>query len=118
MRNAAMVQVNCEGCKASFSARVADRKRGWGRFCSKSCKAVKQEKRTGQFSHYLQGKRSPEGSNRWTDDDGNGKARRWQPGGRSVVSTIDRHTGDVSNEHFDRHGFSVGIEMTFGEDDF
>lgn len=31
-------------------ARVADRKRGWGRFCSKSCKAIKQEQRTGQHA--------------------------------------------------------------------
>ena len=30
-------------------ARTADRKRGWGRFCSKRCKAMKQEKDTGQY---------------------------------------------------------------------
>lgn len=28
-------------------ARVADRKRGWGKFCSKSCKAIRQTQRTG-----------------------------------------------------------------------
>lgn len=33
------VNVRCEHCDGLFSARVADRKRGWGRFCSKSCKA-------------------------------------------------------------------------------
>lgn len=35
----AKVGVRCENCKVSFLARVADRKRGWARFCSKSCKA-------------------------------------------------------------------------------
>lgn len=39
------VQVNCKTCKQPFMARVADRKRGWGKFCSKSCKAVKQTQR-------------------------------------------------------------------------
>ena len=43
------VQVKCEGCGIMFEARVADRKRGWGRFHSKTCKAVHQEKRTGQY---------------------------------------------------------------------
>jgi hypothetical protein len=45
---AATVDVSCAWCKGTFSARIADRKRGWGKFCSKSCKASKQEKRTGQ----------------------------------------------------------------------
>lgn len=44
------VEVKCERCKTPFLARVADRKRGWGRFCSKSCKAVRQEQRTGQYA--------------------------------------------------------------------
>lgn len=39
----------CQGCKLDFEARTADRARGWARFCSKSCKAVKQEQRTGQY---------------------------------------------------------------------
>lgn len=43
------VQCNCEWCKKPFTARTADRKRGWGRFCSKRCKAMKQEKQTGQY---------------------------------------------------------------------
>lgn len=48
----ATVRVKCErkACRAEFTARVADRKRGWARFCSKSCKAIKQEQRTGQFA--------------------------------------------------------------------
>jgi len=48
----ATVEVQCSNkrCKVPFIARVADRKRGWGRFCSKACKAVEQEKRTGQFA--------------------------------------------------------------------
>lgn len=46
--------VKCKRCRCEFQARVADIKRGWGKFCSKSCKAVKQEQRTGQYKAYLQ----------------------------------------------------------------
>jgi len=35
--------VDCAQCKANFKARVADINRGWGKFCSKSCKAIHQE---------------------------------------------------------------------------
>lgn len=38
----ARVGVSCACCGNKFEARVADRKRGWGKFCSKSCKAIKQ----------------------------------------------------------------------------
>ena len=46
------IEVRCDNakCGAVFVARAADRKRGWGRFCSKSCKAAEQEKRTGQHA--------------------------------------------------------------------
>ena len=37
-----MVDRNCKGCSRPFKARAADVKRGWGLFCSKSCKAMKQ----------------------------------------------------------------------------
>lgn len=35
-------QYACKCCKQPFTARVVDRKRGWARFCSKRCKAIKQ----------------------------------------------------------------------------
>lgn len=35
-------QYKCKCCGDVFIARVADRKRGWAKFCSKSCKAKKQ----------------------------------------------------------------------------
>lgn len=47
------VEVNCKQCDEPFAARVADRKRGWARFCSKRCKARHQEKHTGQFKQLL-----------------------------------------------------------------
>ncbi|MGP5296764.1 hypothetical protein ACTXL0_07010 [Psychrobacter faecalis] len=37
-----MVAKNCERCKKDIQVRQADINRGWGRFCSKSCKAKKQ----------------------------------------------------------------------------
>jgi hypothetical protein len=48
------VRVKCAcGCGATFTARVADRKRGWARFATKSCKARHQERRTGQHAAFL-----------------------------------------------------------------
>lgn len=43
----------CEWCNQSFKAKPADIKRGWARFCSKSCKAKHQEKRTGQHAEFV-----------------------------------------------------------------
>jgi hypothetical protein len=33
------IEVTCKCCPDKFIARAADRKRGWARFCSKSCAA-------------------------------------------------------------------------------
>lgn len=38
----AMETWKCEWCGETMAVRSADRNRGWGRFCSKSCKASKQ----------------------------------------------------------------------------
>lgn len=46
-------QYKCQQCGSTFTARTADRARGWARFCSKSCKARKQDARTGQHRSYL-----------------------------------------------------------------
>ncbi|MNJ60216.1 hypothetical protein D3C77_559340 [compost metagenome] len=40
---ASTVEAFCDWCSGRFTARTADRKRGWARFCSKSCKASKQQ---------------------------------------------------------------------------
>ena len=45
----AMVEQKCR-CGVVFKARRADVNRGWGKFCSKSCKANEQERRTGQYA--------------------------------------------------------------------
>lgn len=37
----------CKCCGQPFTARTADRKRGWARFCSKRCKAIRQTQQTG-----------------------------------------------------------------------
>jgi len=52
----AMTKVTCKCCKNVFAARTADVARGWGKFCSKSCKAKVQEKRNGQHAAYLNGR--------------------------------------------------------------
>ena len=39
-------QYKCKTCGNHFTARVADRARGWARFCSKSCKAIRQTKKS------------------------------------------------------------------------
>lgn len=39
---AATATYKCARCGNPFTARTADRNRGWARFCSKSCKAAKQ----------------------------------------------------------------------------
>lgn len=49
---ASMVDCKCKWCKAPMRVRAADRARGWGKFCSKSCKAKEQEKRTGQHAKH------------------------------------------------------------------
>jgi hypothetical protein len=49
-----MVQRVCKNCRDPFQARAADVRRGWALYCSKSCKAVKQEQHTGQHRAYLE----------------------------------------------------------------
>lgn len=40
-----IVDVNCAVCDAEFKAKAADRRRGWGRFCSKKCSALSRRKK-------------------------------------------------------------------------
>ena len=47
-----MITAKCLSCKKEFQARLADRKRGWAKFCSKSCKATRQFKLTGVSGPY------------------------------------------------------------------
>jgi uncharacterized Zn-finger protein len=42
MKTISTIKVKCEYCGKEFTARIADRQRGWARFCSKQCKAKKQ----------------------------------------------------------------------------
>lgn len=53
---AKMVDTRCKWCGCYMSVRAADVARGWGRFCSKSCKAKNQEKKNGQYKAYLNGR--------------------------------------------------------------
>lgn len=40
-----MENARCENCGDTMRVRSSDVNRGWGRFCSKSCKAKKQTRR-------------------------------------------------------------------------
>lgn len=51
-------QVTC-GCGTVFTARVADRKRGWAKSCSKSCAATKSNRETGKYQKFLTVKSQP-----------------------------------------------------------
>lgn len=51
--SSAKATYKCACCGSPFEARTADRARGWAKFCSKRCKAIKQEQRTGQFAQRL-----------------------------------------------------------------
>jgi hypothetical protein len=53
---AQMIEKQCKCCKQPISVRLADHKRGWGNFCSKSCKAKVQEQKNGQHKAYLNGR--------------------------------------------------------------
>ena len=54
------VEVKCKSCKVSFMARVADRKRGWGKFCSKKCKAKKQSQSGGSDKYHRSSEIDPD----------------------------------------------------------
>lgn len=77
MSRGAKVEVRCACCRAPFLARVADRKRGWGRFCSKRCKARKQEQQTdGQYRRCLEWEMGDDfdpswDAHKWETGDGN-----------------------------------------------
>ncbi|NML34544.1 hypothetical protein [Paraburkholderia antibiotica] len=68
----------CQHCGEPFTARLADVARGWAKFCSKRCKAIEQESRTGQHAKHVARKASaprirtnvPVGGWQWRDSKG------------------------------------------------
>lgn len=48
------VQCKCKNCQAEFTAKVADRKRGWAKCCSKACAAQLREHKTGAFKQMIE----------------------------------------------------------------
>ena len=51
-----MINKKCECCAIEIQVRQADVNRGWGKYCSKSCKAKVQERKNGQHAAYLNGR--------------------------------------------------------------
>lgn len=48
-----MIECKCAVCGEKFTARVADRNRGWAKCCSKSCAATLSNKKTGKYRKHL-----------------------------------------------------------------
>lgn len=53
-----MIECKCVVCGEKFVARVADRKRGWAKCCSKSCAATLSNKKTGKYRKHLASQRA------------------------------------------------------------
>lgn len=53
-----MADIYCEWCGSPATVRQADIDRGWGRFCSKSCKAVYQSNKKSNSAYNSSGDRS------------------------------------------------------------
>lgn len=51
----ALVKCRCPACGGRFTARKADRDRGWARACSKSCAAVLRERKGQPMPRYVPG---------------------------------------------------------------
>jgi endogenous inhibitor of DNA gyrase (YacG/DUF329 family) len=49
------IKKKCIRCGDPMTVRLSDHKRGWGKFCSKSCKAIYQEAKTGQYARFING---------------------------------------------------------------
>jgi hypothetical protein len=89
-----MVQRRCKNCGDPFMARAADVKRGWGNFCTKSCKASKQEKRTGQYARHLH---QVYETTKWGDEDGGGleESIDFEGGGFYDYKDVSGNTGHL-----------------------
>lgn len=43
----------CLICNSEFDAKPADVRRGWGKYCNKSCAATANNRKTGNYQRYL-----------------------------------------------------------------
>ena len=84
---ASMSTIKCKTCNKEKSVRVADLNRGWGLYCSKRCKAIKQEARTRQYSKFL--------------DKTSKKSNRDTSSTSTILSIINRHINRVDSGYLD-----------------
>lgn len=112
---------HCKQCGVPFVARVADRKRGWAKFCDKQCAATykaggrgvsKKVLETAQTRNEVLGLSWAERNGLPTvtvEEDGTKVVSKPLPNGGYLESREDPMTGEVSIEEFDRHGMSSGF---------
>lgn len=86
------VTVHCIWCGNAFSAKVADRKRGWAKACSKSCAAKLREKKLDRLG-LQRGNPGTAGSR------GAGGRPRWESRDDDAPTFSDAHL--FSNEEHD-----------------
>lgn len=105
---ASMTTVKCT-CGTEFQARTADVKRGWGMFCSKSCKAKKQTKDTGiSGPHY-------KASGRTVNQMKNGKfAKSRFSGGNKLPDSITKDRCGSPKECFCGATATYFVQSGFG----
>lgn len=62
-------EFKCAACGGKFTARIADRKRGWARCCSKSCAATINNKKTRNYQRFINRQRTKDGGVQLSGDD-------------------------------------------------
>jgi hypothetical protein len=113
----------CQSCNKDFAARPVDRARGWARFCSKSCKGIRQKQNGGTLprkaKHVAANKTRAANRNAGMTEVQKLRARA---AGAARAQGVDirtwleyRHTYG-GNPQFDRRGNYEGFSARFSEE--
>ena len=107
----AYIEVKCDRCPTVFRAKVADRRRGWARCCSKSCAAKRRERtRAPSKAQQLQRRRyAQEAGNLVRFTDGTAIKLPANVTRDQFISDMKEHGG---TPQYDRHGNYEGFTMS------